>query len=142
MTMQRNELDAVQDRLGAAERVPLAGLDVRRRDPLRALEERLRIFRRFGGDLRRQPKVAFELRDEYIGVGKDALAVLGGEAADVIRVEVRNQDAVDLFGSVACATQAVHQPAESSPAVPRAGTCVDEDQLLAGIDQEARQAYV
>src|SRR5467141_2364782 len=32
MTIQRNELDPVNARLGAAERVSLAGLDVRRRD--------------------------------------------------------------------------------------------------------------
>src|SRR5258706_14037555 len=142
MTMQRQELDAVHERLGAAERVPLAGIDVRRRDGLRALEERLCIFRRFGGDFRRQPKVAFDLRDEDIGVGKDALSVLSREAADVIGVEVRNQNAVDLFRCVACATQAVHQTTESSPAEPRAGARVDEDQLLAGVDQETRVAYV
>src|SRR5258706_15809128 len=32
MTGQRNELHAVDDRLGAAERVPLAGFDIRRCD--------------------------------------------------------------------------------------------------------------
>src|SRR5882762_2467531 len=134
MTIQRNELDLVNARLGAAERVPLAGLGVRRRDGLRTLEERLRIFRRFGGDFRRQPKITFGLRDVDLGVGKDALSVLSGEAADVIGVEVRNQNAVDLFRCVACATQAVRQATESSPAVPCAGTRVDEDQLLAGVD--------
>ena len=61
VTMQGNELDAVPDRLGVAERVPLAGLDVRRRNALRGLEERLDLFRRFGSVLRRQPKVAFRL---------------------------------------------------------------------------------
>src|SRR6202035_207448 len=94
MTMQRNNLDVVHDRLGVTERMPFAGLDVRRRDALRALEKWLRIFRRFGGDFRRQPKVAF---DEDIGVGKDTPSVRSGKAADVIGVEVRNQNTIDLF---------------------------------------------
>jgi len=59
--MQRNDLDPVPERIGVAERVPLAGLDVGRRDGLRALEKRLRIRRRFGSDCGRQPKVAFSL---------------------------------------------------------------------------------
>src|SRR6266849_4172173 len=142
MTRQRDDLHAVDDWLGATERVPLIGFDIRRCDGLRTLEERLRILRRLSSDFWRQPKVAFSLRDVDLGIWKDALSVLSGEAADVIRVEVRNQNAVDLFRCVACATQAVHQMTEGSPAVPRAGTRVDEDQLLAGVDQETRVAYV
>src|SRR5258708_29946619 len=92
---QGDELHAVDDWLGAAKRVPLAGLDVRRCDSLRTLEERLRIFRRLSGDFRRQPKVAFRLRDVNIGIWKDALSVLGGEAAEVIGMEVREQNDVD-----------------------------------------------
>ena len=142
MAMQRNELHTVHDRLGAAERVPLAGLDVRGRDALRAPEERLRIFRCFGGDFGRKPKVAFDFRDVDIGVRKDAISVLGGEASDVIGVEVRNQNKIDLFRSVARATQTIRHPTESSPSPPRAGACIDEDQLLARVDQEARVAYI
>src|SRR5258706_10084275 len=67
MTRQRDELHALDDRLGATERVPLAGLDVRRRDGLRALEERLRILWRLGSDFRRQPKVALSLGDVDLG---------------------------------------------------------------------------
>src|SRR6266478_9567704 len=63
MTSQRDELHAVDDCLGATKRVPLTGLDVRRCDGLRTLKERLRIIRRFSSDFRRQPKVAFGLRD-------------------------------------------------------------------------------
>src|SRR6266850_2671860 len=63
MTWQQDGLHAVDDWLGATKGVPLAGLDVRRCDGLRTLEERLGLFRRFGGDFRRQPKVAFCLRD-------------------------------------------------------------------------------
>ena len=70
MTVQRNKLHAVHDPLGAGERVPLAGLDVRSCDGLRTLEERLRILRRLGSDFRRQPKVAFCLRDVDLGFGK------------------------------------------------------------------------
>src|SRR5258708_14199494 len=63
MTGQRDKLHAFDDLLGAAKRVPLTGLDVRRCDGLRTLEERLGILRRLGSDFRRQPKVAFSLRD-------------------------------------------------------------------------------
>src|SRR5712692_4776912 len=67
MTRQRDELHAVDDWLGATKRVPLTILDVRRCDGLRTLEERLRILRCLSSDFRRQPKVAFGLRDVNIG---------------------------------------------------------------------------
>src|ERR1700736_460356 len=137
MTRQRDELHAVDDWLGATERVPLAGLDVRRCDSLRTLEERLRILRRLGSDLRRQPKVAFGLRDVNIGIGKDTLSVLSSQSADVIGMEVREQNDVDFFRSVACAAEAARQTPEYSPTPPAAGTRIDEDSLLAGVDQEA-----
>src|SRR6266478_784628 len=89
MTSQRDQLHAVDDWLGASKRVPLTGLDVRGGDALRALEERLRILRRFSSDFRRQPKVAFGLRDVNIGIWKDALSVLSGQAADVVGMEVK-----------------------------------------------------
>src|SRR3979409_2521838 len=63
MTRQWHELHAVDDRLKAAERLPLTGLDIRRCDGLRTLEERLRILGRFRSDFRRKPKVAFGPRD-------------------------------------------------------------------------------
>src|ERR1700731_5008297 len=97
VTRQRDELHAVDDWLGATERVPFTGLDVRRCDGLRTLEERLRILRRLGSDFRRQPKVAFCLRDVNIGIGKDPLSVPSGQAADVIGMEVREQNNVDFF---------------------------------------------
>src|SRR5712664_4461487 len=78
MTRQRDELHAVDDWLGATKRVPLARLDVRRCDGLRTLEERLRILRSLGSDFRRQPKVAFCLRDVDLGIWKDTLSVLSG----------------------------------------------------------------
>src|SRR6202040_28145 len=89
MTRQRHELHAVDDWLGAAKRVPFTGLDVRRCDGLRTLEERLRILWRLGSDFRRQPKVAFGLRDVNIGIWKDALSILSGQAANVIGMKVR-----------------------------------------------------
>src|SRR4029077_16451191 len=112
VTRQRDELHAVDDCLGVAKRVPLAGLDVRRCDSLRALEERLRILRRLGSDFRRQPKIAFGLRDVNIGIWKDALSILSGQAADVIGMEVRNQNDVDFFRRVACAAEAGSQASE------------------------------
>src|SRR6202790_2446932 len=110
MARQRDELHAVDDWLGAAKRVPLTGLDVRRCDGLRTLEERLRILRRLSSDFRRQPKVAFGLRDVNIGIRKDALSVLRREAADVIGMEMREQNDVDFFRRVACAAEAAHPP--------------------------------
>src|SRR6202165_6160471 len=116
VTMQWDDLHAVDDWVGATERVPLTGLDVRRCDGLRTLEERLRILRRLSSDFRRQPKVAFGLRDVNIGIGKDALSVLSGQAADVIGMEVREQNEVDFFRRVGCAAEAALQaPGGSSP---------------------------
>src|SRR6266481_7729610 len=137
MTRQRDELHAVDDWFGATERAPLAGFDVRRCDGLRTLEERLRILRRLGSDFWRKPKVAFCLRDVDLGIWKDAISVLSGEATDVIGVEVRDQNEVDLFRRVACAAEVARQVPERSPAKPSAGARIDEDQLLAGVDQEA-----
>src|SRR5438128_11524502 len=92
MTRQRDELHAVDNWLSATKRVPLTGLDVRRCDGLRTLEERLRILRRLSSDFRRQPKVAFGLRDVPIAIRKDALSVLSAQSADVIGTEVRHQN--------------------------------------------------
>src|SRR5881296_114103 len=112
MTSQRDELHAFDNWLGATKRVPLTGLDVRRGDGLRTLEERLRILRRLSSDFRRQPKVAFGLRDVNIGIWKDALSVLSGQAADVIGMEVRDQNDVDLFRRIACAAEVPRQAPE------------------------------
>src|SRR5712671_6390243 len=114
MTRQWDELHAVDDWFGATERVPLTRFDIRRCDGLRTLEERLRILRRLGSDFRRQPKVAFSLRDVDLGIWKDAVSVLSGETADMIGVEVRDQNDVDFFRRVACATQAARQAPECS----------------------------
>src|SRR5882724_9024602 len=127
MTRQRDELHTVDDWLGATERVPFTGLDVRRCDGLRTLEERLRILRRLSSDFRRQPKVAFGLRDVDLGIWKNALSVLRREAADVIGMEVRDQNEVDFFRRVACAAEAAHQPPECCPTPPGAGAGIHED---------------
>src|SRR5467141_3708848 len=132
MTRQRNDLHAVDDALGATKRVPFTGLDVRRGDGLRTLEERLRILRCLSSDFRRQPKVAFGLRDVNIGIGKDALSVLSGQAADVIGMEMRDQNDVDFFRRVACAAEATRQAPHCSLTPPGTGTRVDEDSLFAG----------
>src|SRR6267154_5670402 len=137
MTRQRDDFYAVDDCFGATKRVPLAGLDVRRCDGLSTLEERLRILRRLSGDFRRQPKVAFCLRDVDLGIWKNAISVLSGQAADVIGMKVRDQNEVDFFRRVACAAQAFREAPEGSPAPPGAGTGIDEDQLVAGVDQKA-----
>src|SRR5712692_3567876 len=138
MTRQRDELHAVHDRLGAAERVPLAGLDIWRCDGLGALEERLRILRRLGCDLWRQPKVALSLRDVNLGIWEDAFSIVTGQAADMIGWEVRDQNQVDLLRPIASAAEAARQAPERSPPIPGASASIDEDQLLAVVDQEAQ----
>src|ERR1700682_5300493 len=127
MTRQRNGLHAVDDWLGAAKSVPLTGLDIRRCNGLRTLEERLRILWRLGSDFRRQPKVAFNLRNVDLGIWKDALSVLSGEAADVIGVEVRHQNEVDFFRRVACAAEAAGQAPKRFRMPPSAGPRIDEN---------------
>src|SRR5713226_1904369 len=127
MTRQRDDLYAVDDWFGATKRVPLAGLNVWRGDGLRTLEERLRILRCLSGDFRRQPKVAFCLRDVDLGIGKDALSLLRREAADVSGMEVRDQNEVDFFRRVACAAEAARQAPESSTTPPGAGARIDQD---------------
>src|SRR5579863_3491271 len=107
--------------------MPLTGLDVRRGDGLRTLEERLRILRCLRSDFRRQPKVAFGLRDVNIGIWKYALSVLCGQSADVIGMEVREQNDVDLFRCVACAAEAARQAPECSATPPGAGARIDQD---------------
>src|SRR5882724_1952629 len=106
--------------------MPLTGFDVRRCDGLRALEEWLHVLRGLGSDFRRQPKVAFGLRDVNIGIGKDTLSVLSGQSADVIGMEVRDQNDVDFFRSVACAAETAVQAPECSPTPPGAGARIDE----------------
>src|ERR1700720_1837428 len=138
MTRQRDDLHTVDDWLGAAKRVPLTGLDVWRCDGLRTLEERLRILRRLSSDFRRQPEVAFRLRGVNIGIWKDALSVLSGQAADVIGMEMRDQHDVAFFRRVACAAEAARQAPECPPPPPCAGARIDQDQLPASVDQEAR----
>src|SRR5260221_8980547 len=127
MTRQRDDLYAFDDWLGATERVPFTGLDVRRCDGLRTLEERLRILRRLSSDFRRQPKVAFGLGDVNIGIGKDPLSVLRREAADVIGMEVRDQNEGDFFRRVACAAEAARQAPENFATPPGAGARIDQD---------------
>src|ERR1700694_4964738 len=127
MTGQRDELHAVDHWLGATKRVPLTGLDVRRCDGLRTLEERLRILRRLSSDFRRQPKLAFRLGDVNIGVWKFPLSILIAQSADVIGMKVRNQNDVDFLRRVACAAEAARQAPECSPTPPVAVSRIDED---------------
>src|SRR6266852_1949192 len=118
VTGQGNEFHAAGDCFGAAKRVPLVGLDVRRSDDLRSLEEWLCVLRRLRSDFRRQPKVAFCLCDVDLGIWKDTLSVLSGQAADVIGMEVRDQNEVDLFRRIACVAEAARQTPECSPTPP------------------------
>src|ERR1700756_3817861 len=127
VTRQRDKLHTVYDCLGATKRVPLIGLDVGGGDGSRTLKEWLCVLWRLSRDFQRQPKVAFGLCEVNIGIWKDALSVLSGQAADVIRVEMRDQNDVDFFRRVACAAEAARQAPECSPTPPGAGARIDED---------------
>src|SRR5260370_33457145 len=100
MTRERDELHAVDDCLGASKRMPLTGLDVRRRDGLRTPEERLRILRRLSSDFRRQPKIAFGLRDVNLGLWKDPLSVVSDQTACVTGMQWHVRHVVHSFRSV------------------------------------------
>src|ERR1700674_2742827 len=102
-----------------------------------ALWERLRVLRRLSGDFRRQPKIVFWLGDVDLGIWKDALSVLSGQAADVIGMKVRDHNDVDFFRRVACAAEVARQVPEPSSSIPGAGARIDEDQMLASVDQVA-----
>src|SRR5258708_1971369 len=65
--------------------------------------------------------------DVNMRIWKVALSVLSGQATDVIRMQVRDQNDVDFFRRVACAAEAALQAPECSPTPPRAGTRIDED---------------
>ena len=78
MTRQRDDLHAVNDRLGATKRVPLAGLDVRRGDGLGGLEAFLCLLWCLGRDFRRQPEVSLRFRNIDFGIGEHSLAIASG----------------------------------------------------------------
>src|ERR1700730_12008660 len=61
------------------------------------------------------------------GDNQKSLSVLSGQAADVIGMEVREQNDVDFFRRVARAAEAARQTPECSPTPPDAGTRIDED---------------
>src|SRR5258708_12505688 len=119
VTGQWDDLHAVDDWLGATERVPLTGVDVGRCNGLRTLEEWLRILRRLCSYFRRQPEAAFGLRDVNLGIRKDALSFLSGQAAEVIGLEVREQADIDFFRRLASPPEPPAQPPPASPPPPR-----------------------
>src|SRR6266478_123768 len=138
MTAERHDLHAVNDLIGIAKRVPLSGLDVRNCDALCTLEQLLCFLGRLSGNFRREPKVAICLCDIDVRIGKDDLPIRSGQAADVVRVEVRDQYSVDLFRRVPSATEVGYQVPELSPTKPDAGSSIDKDQMLASVDKVAR----
>src|SRR5260370_5884290 len=138
MTVERYDLHAVNDITGVAKRVPLSGLDVWRCDALCTLEELLWFLRRLSGDFPRQPKVAVCLCDIDVGIWKDDLPVLSGQAADMVGVEVRYQNKVDFLRRVPSAAKVGYQVSELSPTEPGAGSRIDQDQLLTSVDEVAR----
>src|SRR5580704_17708458 len=115
MTTERYDLHAVNDLIGVSKRVPLSGLNVGCCDALCTLEELLCFLRRLSGNLLRQPKIVICLCHIDVGIWKDDLSVLSREAADVVGVEVRDQDDVDFFWRVPSAAEVGYQVPEFPP---------------------------
>src|SRR4029077_1417063 len=97
MTTERDDLHAANDLIGVGKRAPLSGLDVGRCDALWTPEELLCFLRRLSGNFLRQPKVVICPCHIDVGIWKDDPSVLSRKAADVVGVEVRDQDDVDFF---------------------------------------------
>jgi len=123
-TRQGDELHAIDDWLGATKRVPLA--------PEYAAAMLAHSGRTVAhpsvpsSDFWRHQK-SLSLHDVNIGVWKDPFSILSAQSADVIGMEVRNQNDVDFFRRVACPAEAARQAPECSPTPPGAGTRIDED---------------
>src|ERR1700730_17187123 len=114
--------------------MPLPGLHVRGGNGLGALKEFLRLLaclcRHFG----REPEIAVRFSHVYSRVRKHAIPTPRCEPANVIGVKVSEEDQIDLTCGVARASEIRRALSVRGSTVPPAGSCVDEDQMLAGID--------
>jgi hypothetical protein len=84
------------------------------------------------------PERPFLRRHHDFGVGKNQVVVLVLDAVDVVRVKMRNDDAADRFGVDPGRQQIGPQDAGARSDLP-AGTGIDEDERVAGIDDERRE---
>src|ERR1700722_19625509 len=125
MTAERCDLHAANNLIRVGKRAPLSGLDVGRCDALCTLEELLCFLRRLSRNFLRQPKVVVCLRHIYVGIWKDDLSIPSRKAADVVGVEVRDQDDVDFFRRVPSAAEVGYQVPESSPTKPGSRPSID-----------------
>jgi len=98
MTRQGDELHAIDDWLGATKRVHLPALMYGAAMACALWKNGCASFGALSSDFWRQPKVAFGLHDVNIGVWKDPFSILSAQSADVIGMEVRNQNDVDFSG--------------------------------------------
>src|SRR5258708_10443757 len=138
MTGQRNGLRSFRERIGAAEHMPFASLDVGLRDGACAAEKLLHFRWRFCLHLLRKPEIAIRLCDVHLGVGEEPPPVWAGKSADVISVEVGDQNEVNLIRALPSAPETVRNAPQNIAAPPSAGSRIDENHSLAGVYQEGR----
>ena len=100
---------------------------------LRALEEAFHRLAGLGQILLAEPEVGVAFARAHDGIGKGQL-VARHQPADVVGVHVGDVNLIDLRWRVACGLDAVLQVAKGGAKQP-GGTGVDQDQLVAGVDQ-------
>lgn len=126
---------ARQDLVGAGVGAQAVGLHVGRHRVLGRLEEALCGRGRLGHHRRVEPVVGIRLRDVHLGIGEGHLPLGRAQAANVVTVQVGQQDGIDLFRLVARSLQVgMHLPQAGAEELGGAG--IDQHQLLAGVDQE------
>src|SRR3984893_4129873 len=114
--------------------MPLLGLHVRGGDGPGRLKEFLRLPGRLCRHFWREPEIAVRFSHVYSGVRKHATPTPRCEPANVIGMKVSEEDQIDLTCGVARASEIRRELSERGSTVPPACSCVDEDQMLAGID--------
>jgi len=112
-----------------AKRVPLSGLDVRTAMPCALWNNSCASLGALAAISGESQKSLSPLRHRCPH-WEDDLPIRSGQAADVVRVEVRDQYSVDLFRRVPSATEVGYQVPELSPTKPDAGSSIDKDQML------------
>jgi len=117
-----------------AEGFPLSAGQIRRRAVARHFEERLNFSGRRIGDLLRQPEVVVRLRDQNFGLREKWLAAGIVKPADMVAVQMGDDDSIDLRRLVARRFH-ILQHVTQRGAEQFGGAGIDQHQMAAGVDQ-------
>ena len=98
------------------------------------IEEAAEFFRRLAANIGRSPERVVVLVDVKRRVRKQHLVVGGDDAGDVVGMRMGDDDGVDRGGTDAGRGEVLRQPADARGEM-SAAAGVDQDELLAGIDQ-------